>query len=396
MAINKMGLSIFDKSKNNLSIYVHIPFCESKCSYCAFNSVVASASDKKRYINDLVAEIKLQSQIYRKNYSVSSIYIGGGTPSCLDHYIIRDLLQTIYKSFPVKNTAEITVEINPKTLDKNKVREYILAGVNRFSIGLQSTNPKILKSMGRLHTIEDYQKTVDMIREYGIKNISTDIIIGYPDQKLSHVRDTVMYLIKLGIPHISVYMLQVEEDTKLKILVDNGAVAVPSDDDVVEMYNLVFNLLTLNGYNRYELSNFAKPGYECFHNTVYWDRKDYLGLGVSAHSYISGKRFANTDSIVEYAEKIEKLKQLPVSSVKSLSTQEMKEEFIMLSLRTSHGLSLDEYKKEFGENFLVSRKEIVAKLIKGEFLILTNDNRLVCTNKGFLVLNQVILELVDV
>ena len=395
MAINKTGLNILEKSKNNLSIYIHIPFCNSKCEYCAFNSMVANSSDKKRYFNDLVAEIKLQSQIYSGYYSVASIYIGGGTPSSMDYYYIRDLLQILYKNFAVKNTVEITIEINPNTIDKNKIREYILAGVNRFSIGLQTTNPKLLKEMGRTHTVEDYEKAVNMIREFGIKNISTDIIIGYPKQKVSQVKDTINYLLKLGIPHISVYMLQVEQDTKLKVLVDNGSVGVPNDDTVIEMYNLVSNTLMTNGYNRYELSNFAKPNYESYHNKVYWKRKDYLGIGLSAHSYISGRRFANTDNIVEYAEKLEVKKQIPITSIKSLTEQEKKEEFVMLSLRTSEGMNLEAYKEEFGENFLSKKKDTVARLIKGGFIILTKDNKLICTTKGLLVLNQVVLELAD-
>ncbi len=395
MAINKTGLNILEKSKNNLSIYIHIPFCNSKCEYCAFNSMVANSSDKKRYFNDLVAEIKLQSQIYSGYYSVASIYIGGGTPSSMDYYYIRDLLQILYKNFAVKNTVEITIEINPNTIDKNKIREYILAGVNRFSIGLQTTNPKLLKEMGRTHTVEDYEKAVNMIREFGIKNISTDIIIGYPKQKVSQVKDTINYLLKLGIPHISVYMLQVEQDTKLKVLVDNGSVGVPNDDTVIEMYNLVSNTLMTNGYNRYELSNFAKPSYESYHNKVYWKRKDYLGIGLSAHSYISGRRFANTDNIVEYAEKLEVKKQIPITSIKSLTEQEKKEEFVMLSLRTSEGMNLEEYKEEFEENFLSKKKNTVARLIKGGFIILTKDNKLICTTKGLLVLNQVVLELAD-
>ena len=161
------------------------------------------------------------------------------------------------------------------------------------------------------------------------------------------------------------------------------------------MYNLVSNTLMTNGYNRYELSNFAKPNYESYHNKVYWKRKDYLGIGLSAHSYISGRRFANTDNIVEYAEKLEVKKQIPITSIKSLTEQEKKEEFVMLSLRTSEGINLEEYKEEFEENFLSKKKNTVARLIKGGFIILTKDNKLICTTKGFLVLNQVVLELAD-
>lgn len=384
-----------DGLRKNLSIYVHIPFCKSKCSYCAFVSMVANESDKKRYFNALISEIKLQAAKYSKYYSVSSIYIGGGTPSCLDYYYIRDLLSCIYKNFAVKNSAEITIEINPNSVDKNKIREYILSGVNRFSIGLQSTSLGVLKNMGRTHTLLDYQNAVKTIREFGIKNISTDIIIGYPKQKLVDVKETVLELIKLEIPHISVYMLQLEDNTKLKKLVDNGSVGLPNDNLVVNMYDTVYNMLTEQGYERYEISNFAKPSYRSFHNQVYWNRKDYLGFGLAAHSYIAGTRFANTENIIDYATTLENKNEVPVANSKTLDSTEQKEEAVMLSLRTSSGLNLDQYKQEFGENFLAKKKPVIADLIKGGFLVLTEDNRLVCTNRGFMVLNKIVLDLVS-
>lgn len=395
MAVNDLGVSIYDNGKKSLSIYIHIPFCVSKCKYCAFVSSVATEDDKKRYFVDLLNEIKMQAKNYASFYSVSSIYIGGGTPSCLDYYYIRDLLSCVYKNFAVKNTAEITIEINPNSADKTKIREYVLSGINRFSIGLQSINPKILKEMGRTHTSEDFQKIVNEIREYGIKNISADIILGYPTQKLSDIKDVVNFLIKLQIPHISTYMLQVENGTPLKTLVDKGAVALPDEDTVVEMYNYVYETLSKNGYARYELSNFAKPTYESYHNSVYWKRNDYLGVGLAAHSYIDGTRFANTEKIIEYADYIENKQEIPIEICKTLSIEEKKEEFVMLSLRTKDGINLEEYKNEFGENLAFKKKDTIAKLIKMGFLILTNDNHLICSSKGFLVLNKLILELVD-
>lgn len=396
MSISELGLNIDDnQAKRSLSIYVHIPFCSSKCKYCSFVSMKATEDDKKRYFNDLVAEIKMHAVKYRAIYSVSSIYIGGGTPSSLDYYYIRDLLSCIYKNFAVKNSAEITIEINPNSVDKNKIREYILSGVNRFSIGLQSISSKVLKEMGRTHTAEDYQKTISTIHDFGIKNISTDIIIGYPGQKLQDVKDTLNLLLKLEIPHISAYMLSVESGTQLKKLVDNGSVGLPSEDLVIQMYNYILNTLTENGYNRYEFSNFSKPTFESFHNKVYWKRKDYLGVGLAAHSYIDGTRFANTESITEYANMIENQNIEPVVISKTLTDDEKKEEAVMLSLRTAEGLDLDLYKQEFGENFLAKHKEKISKLIKEGFIILSKDNHLVCTNKGFLVLNTIVLELVS-
>lgn len=395
MSISNLGLSVYENGKESLSIYIHIPFCNSKCKYCAFVSTVANEDDKKRYFVDLLNEIKLQAKIYAKHYSVASIYIGGGTPSCLDHYYIRDLLSCLYKNFAVKNTAEITIEINPNSADKAKIREYVLSGVNRFSIGLQSISPKILKDMGRTHTALDFQRVVNEIREYGIKNISADLIIGYPGQKLIDIKETIAYLTKLDIPHISTYMLQVENGTQLKTLVDKGVVALPDEDLVIDMYNYVYETLSKLGYNRYELSNFAKPTYESYHNSVYWQRKDYLGIGLASHSYIDGTRFANTENIIKYADFIENKQEIPVEMSKTLSIEDLKEEFIMLSLRTKDGINLDEYKETFNENLAFKKKSTIASLIQHGFMILTNDNHLICTSKGFLVLNKLILELID-
>lgn len=395
MSISEVGLSVTEVSKNNLSIYVHIPFCNSKCAYCSFVSMVGNDEDKKRYFESLMNEVKIKSKQYRSFYSVASIYIGGGTPSCLDNYYIRDLLSAIYKNFAVKNSAEITIEINPNTADKNKIREYILSGVNRFSIGLQSASSKILKSMGRTHTYDDFAKAVHTIREYGIKNISADIILGYPNQKLADVKDTLNNLIKLEVPHISAYMLSVENGTKLKTLVDNGSLGLPKEDLVVKMYEYVLETLTKNGYNRYEFSNFAKPTFESYHNRVYWSRNDYIGLGLAAHSYIQGTRFANTENLTEYVLKITNENINPIVLSKNLSKEEQKEEAVMLALRTSAGLDLEAYKEEFGENFLAKKKDKIAMLIKNGFIKLTPSNKIVCTNKGFLVLNQIVLELVS-
>ncbi len=394
MSMSEFDLNISTGNKQDLSIYVHIPFCNSKCKYCSFVSMVANEDDKKRYFNALVSEIKMQSKEYRSNYKVVSIYIGGGTPSSLDHYYIRDLLSVIYKNFAVKNTAEITIEINPNSVDKNKIREYILSGVNRFSIGLQSISGKVLKNMGRTHTAEDFEKAVNIIREYGIKNISADIIIGYPGQKMSDVKEVLNFLIKLEIPHISAYMLQVEQGTELKRLVDNGSIGLPEEDLVVDMYQYIVSTLSSFGYGRYELSNFAKPAYESVHNKTYWKRNDYLGVGLASHSYIKGVRFANTENIIEYVSKVENEQEIPVSARKTLTLEEKKEEAIMLSLRTSEGIDLQAYQIEFGENLLEKKKKIIAKLIEGGFLIL-NDNRLACSNNGFLVLNRLVLELVS-
>lgn len=380
--------------KRDLSLYIHIPFCNSKCNYCAFVSKEGTEAEKARYIQDLLSEIRLRATEYRDYFKIASIYIGGGTPSSLNNYEIRDILACIYKNFSVKNTAEITIEINPNSVTKTKIREYILAGINRFSIGLQCSSAKVLKSMGRTHTVADFSQTVNDIRDQGISNISADIIIGYPNQTLKDVDETLKHLLSLNIPHISCYMLQVEDNTKLKILVDSGEAKPIAEDKLVNMYNHVLNTLRTYGYDRYELSNFAKPGFRCYHNGTYWNRTDYLGFGLSAHSYISNVRFSNTENFSEYHRCLTELKKPPVKNANELTKAERQEEFIMLSLRTKEGIDTKKYEGEFGRSFLAPRKQKIAELIKNGYITLSTDGTIRATDKGFLVLNRLIYELI--
>jgi len=379
--------------KKEMSLYLHIPFCNSKCNYCNFVSTVASDAVKYEYVENLKKEIKIRAKEYNNFYTIRSIYIGGGTPSSLPLGLIKEILQTIYRNFTVKNNAEITMELNPNTATREKVSEYVISGVNRFSIGLQCSSSKILKNMGRTHTLGDFDKTIDLIRSHGISNINADVIIGYPSQSASDVIDTVKYLIQKNIPHISSYMLSVEEGTALKHMVDTGMSRLPSESKVIKIYQEVVSLLAKNGYDRYEVSNFAKPGFMCKHNLVYWQREDYIGLGVASHSYVDGVRFSNTENIRLYCECIETKAKAPVADVVKLSEAEKKEEFIMLSLRTSEGINAERYQEEFKESFFTAHKETLASFIKLGLLVLDNEGNIKATQSGFLVLNKIILEL---
>lgn len=379
--------------KNKLSLYIHIPFCNSKCNYCSFVSQVAPESEKIRYIKNLKKEIQLRAQEYNTYYSVRTIYIGGGTPSSLPLGYIKELMQTIYKYFTVDNNAEITMELNPNTVNSEKIREYILSGVNRFSIGLQCSNQQVLKNMGRTHSVLDFDNTIELIRNHGISNINADIMLGYPGQNMRDVTETIKHLIELKIPHISSYMLSVEDGTPLQLMVDKGVKYLPKENVVLKMYQNVVKTLDVNGYYRYEISNFAKPGFLCKHNLVYWKREAYLGLGVAAHSYISGVRFSNTEKLSQYNTCLETKNKPPVIAATKLTKEEMKEEFIMLSLRTEEGLITSEYEKEFNENFILAHKEKLAELIKLKLLIIDKAGNIKATSAGFLVLNKIILEL---
>ena len=380
--------------KRDLSLYIHIPFCTSKCNYCSFVSEVRKPEVKHEYVKALLKEIKLRAEEYRPHYNIRTIYIGGGTPSSLLPGQIREILQCVYKYFTVYSDAEITIELNPVSATKEKIYEYILAGVNRFSIGLQCVNSKVLKSMGRTHDVEDFDNLIKNIRVHGISNINADVMLGYPSQSEEDVKHTLTHLINLKIPHISTYMLQVEDGTKLKRMVDKGVVYLPDEKDVINMYNYTTATLKKYGYIRYELSNFALPGFSSKHNNVYWNRADYLGLGVSSHSYICGVRFSNTSKIDTYISIINSKNKPPVVHAKKITKAEMKEEMIMLSLRTIDGLDTKAFEEEFGENLLVTKNEELKKLIKLGLVVLDKNNHIKATDAGFLLLNRVILELV--
>jgi len=356
--------------------------------------MVAKDDVKARYMACLKREIELRGKEFGNAYQVTTVYIGGGTPSCLASGEIKSLMQTVYRCFTVNNDAEITIEINPNSLTKEKVSEYLFAGCNRFSLGLQSTSKHVLAAMKRPDSAENFINAVNMLKEQGVSNISADLILGYPGQTLEDVKTSVNLLNKLNIPHVSTYMLSVEEGTELKKQLDSKTVTLPSEDSVIAMYNHVVRALRAEGIERYEVSNFARAGFKSRHNQVYWKRWNYLGLGLASHSFLRHQRFANTSDIVTYIGFLEKSNQIPVCDSKMISENEAKEEIIMLSLRTSEGLDTAEFKREFGENFLAKNKAKLAKFIRGGFIILDPKTNNICaTDKGFLVLNKIIADL---
>lgn len=380
--------------RQNLSLYIHIPFCVTKCNYCSFVSMPAKDEIKTRYVNCLKKEIALRGKEFSGGHEVATVYIGGGTPSCLPDGLVKTIMQEVYKHFVVKNNAEITIEVNPNTLTKDKVKEYLFAGINRVSMGLQCANNSVLTKMGRLHSAEDFIRCVNLLKEQGMNNISSDLILGYPNQTLEDVKKSVELLLKLNIPHISTYMLSVEDGTPLQDAIVSKKVALPNEELVVKMYDYCTNTLRNANYERYEVSNFAKPGFRSKHNQVYWQRQNYLGLGLASHSYIAPQRFNNSPDIETYINFLENKNQVPVSDVKNLTKEEEKEEFIMLSLRMAEGIDVNNYLQQFNENFVSTKKAKLTELIKNGFLVIDNKtNNIKATDKGFLVLNRIIYEL---
>ena len=375
-----------------LSIYIHIPFCAKKCSYCNFVSFCTKEDEIDAYVYALKKEIDIQAATYKEPYIVSSIFIGGGTPSFLPLGAVEKIINYVKEKFSVGTYAEITVEGNPNSLTKEKLEEYKNCGVNRISIGGQSINDKILKTIGRVHNFKDLDKAISTAKAVGFRNINVDMLIGLPDQKMADVKKMLKYLVKKDIPHISAYSLIVEDGTQIKRQIENGELKLPTDDETVDMYDFVVKFLKKHGINRYEVSNFAVSDGECKHNLNYWEMGEYLGLGVAAHSYIQYKRFNNTTNLEEYIEKLSQGK-LAIESKEKTTLAMMREEYIMLGLRTTRGIYLPRFNSLFHCNLLADKaKEI--KFLLGNNLIKIENDRIKVKDDAFYVLNSIIQKLI--
>ncbi len=324
---------------SKLALYIHIPFCARKCRYCDFLSFDDRYALTGRYIDRLGREIGDRADEYGE-YEVSSIYIGGGTPSILRTGMIGDLMRIVHETYDVSADAEISIEVNPGSADKAKLTEYRNCGINRLSIGLQSAHDHELMTLGRIHTRADFEDTYRTAREAGFDNINIDLISAVPGQNTESWRSTLEYVTGLKPEHISAYSLQLEEGTYFSDHRDEYD-WVDEDTDR-EMYHMTADILAVAGYDRYEISNYARPGYECRHNTVYWRGGAYLGFGIGAASYADGVRFRNTDSIEEYLKGIGCTESIP------LSGQDMMAEFMFLGLRMTAGISEKEFEDRFG------------------------------------------------
>ena len=366
-----------------LAIYVHIPFCKQKCKYCDFNSFsISSEKMIEDYINALICQIANCCDKIHNDYTVTSVYFGGGTPSFIDEKYIRKIMNAIKEKYNISTDAEITIEVNPGTVNKAKLEEYISLGFNRLSFGVQTLNDNILKNIGRCHTVKEAIENYNLAREVGFKNVSLDLMFGLPNQTLQDVEDTLNKFIELNPEHISAYSLKVEENTVFGILEKEGKLILPTEIDERKMYYLIRNKLKENGYDQYEISNFSKLGYESRHNLAYWERVDYIGFGISASSCFMEKRFTNADKIEEYIES-------PINNFieeEVLTKEVIESERVILGLRLLKGID---------EELIIKKewKESVDKLIEGGLLIRENK-KLKLTDKGLDLANQVFVEFV--
>lgn len=345
-------------------IYIHVPFCRHKCSYCDFTSFPDKIEYAEAYMACLYKELKMRGEEL-KNYVFDTVYFGGGTPSYISPKLIKGALNQIKKCFRLSKKPEITLELNPGTIGEGKVQTYLSAGVNRFSIGLQTAIDSQLVDLGRIHNAQDYVYATKLLQG---QNFSTDVMLGLKNQTLEDIRKTIELATACGSKHISMYALTVEDGTPIYTDYLNGE--LPDSDEVATMYEYGKKLLEEKGFKRYEISNFAIPGYESKHNLNYWKRGEYIGFGVSASSFMQGKRFTNTFDLDEYMKCIIS-GFYPAVTSEEVSKDDAKFEFVMLALRTSYGVNMQEYKKQFGTSLAEDFPNALTKTAK--YLQLDND-----------------------
>lgn len=373
-----------------MGLYVHIPFCNKKCDYCDFVSYSMDEEAQHRYLDNLLKEIDMVSLKFSAK-EFNSLYIGGGTPSFVFDGFIRELSKKIFSSFHFVKGFEYTIEVNPSSVTEAKLFEYMQSGVNRVSIGVQCLDERVLKHVGRIQSLENIDNAFKLLHKMKYVNIGSDVMIGLPHQTIKSVKQTIDYLLKQNVKHISIYTLQIENHTLLFDRVQQGKVKPLDDDTCLKMYNMVYKMLKKAGFIRYEVSNFAKPTFESQHNFKYWNEVEYVGLGVSAHSYINNYRFSNTKSLAEYIDKME-AGELPIDNKEYLNFEERRTERIMLSLRMATGLDLEKFKEDFKEDLLRTRADEIQNLINMKMITIDNGF-LKIAEDYFYVSNKIILEL---
>lgn len=428
---------------NNLSLYIHIPFCVRKCHYCDFLSAPCNEETRREYVETLCTEIAQKAKRFQDR-KVDTIFFGGGTPSLLSAEMFGKIMTVLRQEFQIFPEAEISVEVNPGTVDREKLEAYQKLGVNRLSIGLQSADNEELKILGRIHTWETFKKTWNLVRELGFSNVNIDLMSALPGQTLASYERTLRKVLGLKPEHISAYSLIIEEGTKFyewfgeeedvaqvteevqdSNLVDTVAAyktkKLPDEIADRQMYEMTRDILEQYGYHRYEISNYALKGYECKHNVGYWKRKEYLGLGLGAASLVANVRSSNVSELATYLEVGQKVKKIAeecasekdildlkskltmeqrevdwIETQDSLSVNDQMEEFMFLGLRMMEGVSIAEFEKQFGKPLQEIYGKQISKLEKQGLLQFKEETgRYALTLQGIDVSNQVFVEFID-
>ncbi len=379
-----------------IGVYVHIPFCIKKCNYCNFTSLDKyTAKQQMDYTLALLKEMVLYGKELKDEYIVDSVYIGGGTPSCMPESSIVALISGLYANFHIAEDCEITIEANPKSLTYVKTSAYFKAGINRLSIGVQSFHRDELEALTRIHTPNEFYTTYEMARDIGFKNINIDLMFGIPLQTAEKWAATVGVATKLKPDHISFYSLELDRKTPLFWEVGRGDYDLPSEGDDRVMYHYAIAALKKAGYNHYEISNCAIPGKECRHNLKYWSMEPYLGLGLGASSFFKERRAKNLENIDEYIEALDK-SALPFDTVHKNTVEDSISEFVFTGLRKVEGIDLKLFREKYEKDFFHIYKNKVDFMYEArkQGLIYLDENKLQITEKGMDLSNRIMAEFV--
>lgn len=406
----------------NLELYIHTPFCVKKCDYCDFLSFPADGKTQVQYIHALLQEISYWGESMRE-YTVPTIYIGGGTPSWLEAELLTAVMEQVFKSFHVAEDAEVSIECNPGTVTTKKLEAYRASGINRLSVGLQSADNEELKLLGRIHTYEQFLKTYELARNAGFTNVNVDIMSGLPYQTLEKYMRTLQQVIRLKPEHISAYSLIIEKDTPFYSRYKFDSVAqqagikteiLPDEDENYRMFKATQDILSQAGYEQYEISNFARPGFACRHNIGYWTRESYLGLGLGSASLIDNVRYANTRDLYTYIKNCDRIQGvsadalLPeeqeesknlwlgnnlMESAEIIGRKEQMEEFMFLGLRMNEGVARRDFEDAFGLPIEAVYSEQINELRQQELLNMA-EGRLALTDRGMDLANYVMAKFI--
>ena len=381
----------------NIELYIHIPFCEKKCNYCDFLSFHSSYEIIDKYIKQLLKEIESKKYLLN-DYEVSSIYIGGGTPSFIDSKYIAYIMESIYNNYKVSDNAEISIEVNPNSASNNKLKSYFDVGINRLSIGLQSANDMELSILGRVHKYNDFLITYNNAVHVGFKNINVDLINGIPSQTPESYKKTLKQVLMLNIKHISIYNLIIEKNTPFETMLKNNEIQLPLEQDILKMDEITKELTNYYRLHRYEISNYAKSGFECRHNLGYWSDVPYIGFGLNSSSYFENKRLKNISFLNSYLN-IDYSKYI-YSSDKSIYYDEIKHineidhinDYIITGFRKTNGINIDEFKTIFNRDFETTFNTAL-KIYQGMGMINKKDNNYFLTDAGLNVSNTILSDL---
>jgi len=369
----------------SFSIYIHIPFCDHKCIYCDFYSIIKT-DNIPNFVESIKKEIVLNSGLMMES-EITSIFFGGGTPSLLSPRMIEEILNRLTKNYKISSNCEVTLETNPGTVDLEKLKDFRSIGINRLSIGVQSFNNDELKFLTRIHDKALAIETVENVSKAGFENINLDLIFALPKQTKEIWESNLSIAIQLPITHISAYSLILERGTILNKLVLDGKVKMHDVDFDASLYETTIDFMVNNDFNQYEVSNFCKTGFECKHNLAYWEHKNYIGFGPSAHSFVDGKRWWNFSGVKQYIDKINRNKSA-ICGREKLGKEELLEEYVMLAMR-SKGLDLNMLENMYGNDWILRNRDYLNALLKNNF-INENENFINFTSKGYLLCDEIL------